>query len=257
MTLQSDKHSSGMTALRSLTEVLIKELDPRETDRVLDVGTGSGQLAFVLCKLVTKGFVTGIDPARDRLGVAKDSMLRHEVANALLVHGRAETLPFAPQVFDSACLRFSLHHFACTEIAIAEICRVLRAEGHMVSVDPVLKDPVDEEEKRLNELTEEAFRLVHAHQQRFFTGSELQRLYENVGLAVQSCDVYDFPVRQRGTAGIPQGDHWLQAYNLLRLRQEEALIEKFEQNYFSFREEAGQLLVEGKTSWVIIKAGKN
>ena|GEM_PF-4097003 len=73
MTLQSDKHSYGMTALRSLTEVLIKELDPRETDRVLDVGTGSGQLAVVLCKLVPKGFVTGVDPARDRLGVAKDS----------------------------------------------------------------------------------------------------------------------------------------------------------------------------------------
>jgi len=63
MTLQSDKHSYGMTALRSLTEVLIKELDPRETDRVLDVGTGSGQLAVVLCKLVTKRFRHGSRPS--------------------------------------------------------------------------------------------------------------------------------------------------------------------------------------------------
>lgn len=49
MTLQSDNHSYGMTALRSLTEVLIKELDPRETDRVLDVGTGSGRLWSPRC----------------------------------------------------------------------------------------------------------------------------------------------------------------------------------------------------------------
>ena len=62
--LQFDQRISGMGALQSLTRVLIEELDPQETDTVLDVGTGTGRLGVVLCDTVPKGFVTGIDSGR-------------------------------------------------------------------------------------------------------------------------------------------------------------------------------------------------
>ena len=42
--LQFDQRTSGMPILRSLTQVLIDQLDPKETDKVLDVGTGTGRL---------------------------------------------------------------------------------------------------------------------------------------------------------------------------------------------------------------------
>ena len=42
--LEFDQRISRMGALQSLTKTLIEELDPKETDRVLDVGTGTGRL---------------------------------------------------------------------------------------------------------------------------------------------------------------------------------------------------------------------
>jgi ubiquinone/menaquinone biosynthesis C-methylase UbiE len=256
MAHESGHQLSGIEAMRTLTEAFTKELDPAATDRLLDVGTGSGRFAPALCKLVPCGFVTGIDPARDRLRAARDAIVTHRVPNLELAHGRAETLPFASEVFDSACLMFSLHHFADPEKSLGEIRRVLKKGGHLVSVDPVLKEPSDEDEERLNEAIGEAFQQAHGPEHRFFTAADLRRLYQQAGFSIEACRTYDIAFRQVGVTGIPQGPHWLQAYNLLRLRRQEGLLQKFEQDYFSFREEAGQLLVEGKTTWAVIRAAK-
>lgn len=84
------------------------------------------------------------------------------------------------------------------------------------------------DEKRLNEVIEEAFQLAHGPEFRFFTTTELRGLYRRAGFSIETCQVYGFPFRQRGMEEIPMGPHWLQAYELLRFRQEESLINKFE-----------------------------
>jgi ubiquinone/menaquinone biosynthesis C-methylase UbiE len=254
--LHFDQHISKMAALQSLTQVLIDELNPQERDKVLDVGTGTGRLGIVLCNLVPKGFIIGIDSGYGMLRVARDKILRYKMSNFHVVQGKAETLPFPPEVFDSACLMLSFHHFTDPGRAIAEIYRVLRAKGCLVSLDPVLKEVADEEEKRLNELIEEAFQLAHGPEFKFFTTPELRGLYQRAGFSIETCQVYGFPFQQRGMEGIPMGPHWLQAYELLLSKQEESLINKFEQNYFSFREKNGKLLVKGKMSWTAIRAIK-
>lgn len=255
--LQFDQRISRMVALQTLTQVLIDELDPEDTDKVLDVGTGTGRLGIALCNMIPKGFIIGIDSGYGMLKVAREKILEYKTGNFDIVRGKAEALPFLPQVFDSACLMLSFHHFTDPESAIAEIYRTLRVKGHLVSVDPVLRDAVDGEDKRLNGLIEEAFQLAHGPQFRFFTAPELRRLYERTGFSIETCQVHDFPFQQMGIGGIPMGPHWLQAYELLRFRQEEGLVKRFEQNYFTFREKEGQLLVKGKMSWVTIKAAKD
>jgi len=257
MAHESGHQLSGIEAMRTLTEAFTKELDPGTADRLLDVGTGSGRFAAALCRLVPDGSVTGIDPARDRLRAAREAMIRHRVANLELANGCAETLPFVSEVFDSACLMFSLHHFADPAKGLCEIRRVVKKGGHLVSVDPVLKEPVDEDDRRLRAVIEEAFRLTHGPEHRFFTVPELQELYHRMGFSVLSCSAYAFPVRQLGLAGIPQGGHWLDAHRLLRSRHDEDLMRRFERDYFSFREEAGQLLVEGETIWAVIRAARS
>jgi len=257
MAQESAHQPSGIEAMRTLTEAFTEELDPVATDRLLDVGTGSGRFAMALTKLVPEGSVAGIDPARDRLLTARDAITRHGIGNFGLALGRAEALPFAPQVFDCACLMFSLHHFADPAKALCEMRRVVKKGGYLVSVDSVLKEPVDEVDRRLRAVIEEAFRLTHGPDHRFFTVPELQELYQRMGFSVRSCRAYAFPVRQLGLAGIPQGGHWLDAHRLLRSRHDEDLMHRFERDYFFFREEAGQLLVEGETVWAVIRAAKS
>ena len=255
--LQFDQRTSGMPALRSLTQVLIDQLDPKETDKVLDVGTGTGRLGTVMCQLVPKGVVIGIDSGYGMLRVAEEKILKTKIDNYQVVRGKAEVLPFPSQVFNSAYLMLSFHHFTEPERAAAEIYRTLRPKGHLVSVDPVLKEPVNEDEKRLNAVIEEAFQLSHGPEFRFLTTSELRRLYEKGGFSIESCEAHNFPFRQKRIEEVPMGPHWLQAYELLQSKQEEGLISNFEQNYFTFQEERGRVLVRGKISWVTIKAVKD
>jgi len=255
--LQFDQRTSRMAALRSLTQILIDQLDPKETDKVLDAGTGTGRLGTVLCDLVPQGVIIGIDSGYGMLRVAREKILKSNISNFHVVRGKAEALPFPSQVFDSAYLMLSFHHFTEPEKAAAEVYRTLRAKGHLVSVDPVLKEADDEEEKRLNALIEEAFQLAHGPEFRFLTTSELRRLFEKGGFSIETCETHNFPFRQGVIEEIPMGPHWLQAYELLLSRREEGLIDKFEQKYFTFREERGRLLVRGKMSWVAIKAVKD
>jgi len=254
--LQFDQRTSKIPALRTLTQLLIDQLDPKETDKVLDVGTGTGRLGTVLCDLVPKGVIIGIDSGYGMLRVAKDKILKSNISNFHVVRGKAEVLPFPHQAFDSAYLMLSFHHFTEPERAVAEIYRTLRSKAYLVSVDPVLKEAADDEEKKLNLLIEEAFQIAHGPQFRFFMTSELRRLYEKGGFSIETCETHNFTFQQRGIEGVPMGPHWLQAYELLLSRREEGLANKFEQNYFTFRQKQGQWLVKGKISWITIKAVK-
>jgi len=254
--LQFDQRISRMGALQSLTKVLIEELDIQESDRVLDVGTGTGRLGIALCKIVPKGFVTGIDSGYGMLKVARDKVSQKGVDNFHLVRGKAEALPFSTEVFDSACLMLSFHHFTDPERALGGIWQVLRAKGRLASLDPVLEEPEDEEDRRLNEAIEEAFQLAHGPEFRFFTVSELRALYESAGFLIETCRARDFTFDQVGFDGIPMGPHWLQAYELLRFRRQESLVDRFQQKYFALSRKDDQLLVKGKMTWVTIKAVK-
>ena len=255
--LQLDRRMSGMAVLKCLTRILIEELAPRETDTALDVGTGTGRLGMTLRNLIPRGMVVGIDSSDGMLTVARDKTLKYEVDNFRLVRGRAEILPFASGTFDSACLVLSFHHFTDPQSSIAELYRALKPGGHIVSLDPVLTEPEDGEEQRLNESIEEAFQEAHGPDFRFFTSSELRRLYRTAGFSINTCRTRDFAFDQAGIEGIPMGAHWFQAYQSLRFRQQNDLVRKFEHHYFAFRQSDDQLLVRGKVSWVIMKVSKS
>ena len=255
--LQFDKRVSGMVAMQSLMQILVDELDPEENDNVLDAGTGTGRLGIALHTIIPHGSITGIDSGYGMLRVAKEKIDTYQVDNFFLVLGRAGVLPFLSGVFDSACLMFSFHHFTDPEKALGEIYRTVKAGGYLVSVDPVLKEATNEEEKRLNKVIEQAFQLDHGPEFRFFTVTEMQKLYEDAGFSIETCQVYDFPFNQMPIEEVPMGPHWLQAYELLQSTQEKSLIKRFERNYFTFRKRGSRLLVKGKMSWAVVKAVKS
>jgi ubiquinone/menaquinone biosynthesis C-methylase UbiE len=255
--LQFEQRITKSAALQSLASLLIELLNPEETQKVLDVGTGTGRLGMMLSHRTPKGAIVGIDSGYGMLKVAMEKVSATTINNFFLVRGKAEALPFRPQSFDSACLMLSFHHFSNPERALLEIYQVLKSEGHLVSLDPVLKEPADEDERRLNESIEEEFQLAHGPEFRFFTARELSELYKRVGFSIEACQNHHFLFQQRGIEGIPMGVHWLQAYESLRFRKEKKLIAKFRKNYFTFGEKEGQLAVKGEMTWLAIKATKS
>ncbi len=104
--------------------------------RVLDVGTGEGQLAR---RLATAGAaVTGVDPSRAQLTEAT-----RRGGGVSYARGDGGALPFATGAFDAvlACLVFE--HVTGLEGSLAEVARVLRPGGRFLFLlnHPLLQAP--------------------------------------------------------------------------------------------------------------------
>ncbi|MHC1635986.1 MAG: class I SAM-dependent methyltransferase [Candidatus Methanospirareceae archaeon] len=251
---QLEKPTSGVFLLEQLTQMLIEELKPSEGQKILNVEVGTGRLGMVLSNIAPKGMIVGIDSGYSRTKIIRRRFSRHKVKNFSIVRGKAESLPFLTGCFDYACFLFS--HFSQPLKAIEEIYRVLKPGGCLVSVEPILKEPVDEEDKKLNRFIEETFQIAHGPEYRLFTGKELRALYEHVGFSIESCKAHDAPFRHKGIEEVPMGSQWLQTYESLLLKNEMGLLRRFERNYFTFREIGGRLGVEGVWRWAIVKAIK-
>jgi len=107
-------------------------------DRILDVGTGEGQVARLVAASGTGVVVVGIDPTVAQLAVARER-------GGGPSYGRASVaaLPFANETFDAvvACLVFE--HVEAMDLGITEVARVLRPGGRFAFFlnHPLLQTP--------------------------------------------------------------------------------------------------------------------
>lgn len=97
--------------------------------RVLDLATGSGDLALAIQKRMPQAEVTGADFSSEMLGRARAKGLTNTVvADAL-------ALPFADASFDFVTVAFGLRNMADWSAAIREMSRVLGHSGHLLVLD--------------------------------------------------------------------------------------------------------------------------
>ncbi len=99
--------------------------------RVLDVATGTGDLAVALARRVgSTGQVVGSDFSEGMLERArrKAPSIRFEWGNAL-------ALPYADDQFDAATVGFGARNFADLERGVGEMVRVVRPGGRVVVLE--------------------------------------------------------------------------------------------------------------------------
>lgn len=119
--------SSGMDALwRRRSASIVRKWAPR---RVLDVATGSGDLARAIERACPEAEVVGADFSPNMLEVAR------QLGSRNLVQADALAMPFDDQEFDVVTVAFGLRNMASWEDALREMRRVLRPGGHLLVLD--------------------------------------------------------------------------------------------------------------------------
>jgi SAM-dependent methyltransferase len=109
----------------------------RGAERVLDVGTGEGQVARVAAK-GGAGVVVGVDPTWRQLTVA-----RERAGGPVYARGAAAQLPLRSGSFDAAVACLVFEHIEDYAEAIAEVARALRPGGRFLFFlnHPLLQTP--------------------------------------------------------------------------------------------------------------------
>ena len=112
-----------------------------EPGKLLDIGTGTGQLLELLADEVEFGL--GIDASRAMLALARARLSHARFARCAVRQADMYRLPLADASFDSVVLQMVLHHAEDPAAVVAEARRVVRPGGALVVVELLRHDRAD------------------------------------------------------------------------------------------------------------------
>lgn len=109
----------------------IRRLEFNSTEKLLDVGCGTGSLLRHISLSFPDAVLCGLDPSAEMLAIARQKLDPH----IELREGWAESLPFCDDSFDIVVSCSSFHYWRKPEIGLREVARVLKADGRIVITD--------------------------------------------------------------------------------------------------------------------------
>ena len=112
---------------REKLDIIIKNLDLKPGNIILDIGTGTGILIEKLS--VPKGNILALDPAENMLYVSRK---KHAHVNVSFIQGIAETIPLCSECCHRVICYSVFPHFTEQVRVISEIKRVLKPGGRLV-----------------------------------------------------------------------------------------------------------------------------
>lgn len=99
--------------------------------RVLDIATGTGDIAILIKKMHLRTSVVGIDPSHEMLEIAKNKSPK-EIS---YVQGFCEDLPFEDGAFNYITISFGIRNVVSIEKSLNEINRALSEDGHLLIME--------------------------------------------------------------------------------------------------------------------------
>ncbi len=114
----------------------VNQLRERQLDKVLDVATGTGDLAIVLYQHLQPNHITGIDISDGMLNIGRQKITQKKLTQKIsLLHGDSENIPFESNSFDAVTCAFGVRNFENLETGLQEMYRALKPGGKAVILE--------------------------------------------------------------------------------------------------------------------------
>lgn len=114
----------------------VRTLSDVQLTRVLDVATGTADLALKIQRTLRPRETVGIDLSTEMLRLGQKKIDRKGLGSRIsLVEGDAAALPFDDDSFDAAFVAFGVRNFEDLDAGLGDIQRVLRSGGSLVVLE--------------------------------------------------------------------------------------------------------------------------
>ncbi|SFD15560.1 bifunctional demethylmenaquinone methyltransferase/2-methoxy-6-polyprenyl-1,4-benzoquinol methylase UbiE [Algibacter pectinivorans] len=111
---------------------MVKEANP---DSILDIATGTGDLAINLAE-TNASRIVGFDISSGMLEIGKQKVTKKGLDSKIeMVLGDSENMPFDDNSFDAITVAFGVRNFETLENGLKEIYRVLKPNGTFVILE--------------------------------------------------------------------------------------------------------------------------
>lgn len=115
---------------------LIAELDEDRHQLVLDVATGTADVAIQTILRTGAKHVTGVDLSEGMLAYGRKKVTAAGLEDRIkLEQGDSENLPYADESFDAVTVAFGVRNFENLEKGLSEMRRVLKPGGKLVILE--------------------------------------------------------------------------------------------------------------------------
>ena len=120
-----------MDFLKPVGDEIIRSINPKGTDVVLDIAAGTGEPGLTIATMLKGGKVIITDLSEDMLEIAKEHAKERGINNIETRACDVSELPFADNKFDAISCRFGFMFFPDMLLAAKEMVRVLKPGGRI------------------------------------------------------------------------------------------------------------------------------
>ena len=114
----------------------IKKFENDQVRHLLDVATGTGDMAIMAARMLHPEKITGIDISEKMLEIGRKKIEKEELGTKIeLMAGDGETINFPDNSFDGVMVAFGVRNFEHLEKGMKEILRVLKPGGQLVVLE--------------------------------------------------------------------------------------------------------------------------
>jgi len=105
-------------------------------ERMLDVATGTGDMAILACTLLQPQMIIGIDISEQMLEFGRKKVEKEGLTQFIqLQKGDSETINFPDNSFDAVTVAFGVRNFENLEKGLKEMLRVLKPDGRLIVLE--------------------------------------------------------------------------------------------------------------------------